>query len=712
MHRLIVLQRLHTLIVPWQHHLRFQMRNSLNSNRTLYSNFQRNKEYVDLRTRTHISQPDYFSNKFIQLYFKNYCTGPEQSEFEEPKAVTPPKSRHRPGMNTRKPLDQFQSQKGKMSDEEVLQLLNDSYPALNLNDLPPDVADDGSQMEQVLSSDKKRRDWIYSKFFYQYRLGNHDQVFKIFDQMKAHNVPLDVGVYNALMYTLEATHQTERILSVFNDMKNSGVRPNALTYNLVIKAQVDAGDTTLALKFYEEMRSAKVIPIPRTYVNLLRAARVVCSSDLAIQIYKDMKASLGPRLPREALLLYIQVLCEDHRPVDAIQALKSAMERETFFLPAFIVNLLLKTVIEDDYIEGCEFMFQYLQKFVEMRRTQWDEGTLSRFLEAAARNGRFIFAEQLINALSQPNIGLTQAHFSALLLCYANGGFYSKAFDAIMKYVPPFVVHPAVREAIALVCSRSPEEIDRAYLSLEDIYVQAKRPVPLECFNIIITACAHIGDFDRALLTMQELPKFSLSPDVETFNSLLMACLVAGQTDPIKAIIAEAKKANVVLNAKSYEYIIRTYLQRDLTVDAISYLEEMMQQGIVPTYYTFHCIVFTLKHTEPNTALETANKATKYYNSQSLFHIINASGRSAYRAQKIEDTSEEGEEEEHRSPFSSLPRSQSLLQSQDESKHQEPQSPILRVLKTINTSSPSGQRKDKHETMLKTPLSSTFPKRE
>lgn len=458
------------------------------------------------------------------------------------------------------------------------------------------------------------------------------------------------------------------------------------------------GHYKTTIRLHEEMRAAKLKPTVLTYVNLLRAARFLHNSEVAKQIFEEMKEMLGNKIPRDAALVYIQTLCEDHKPQEAIHTMKQMTEQNLNFLPVSFVNIVLRSVIEDDYIEGCEYMFNYLQKFVETRKTQWDEGTLSRLLEAAARNSRFTFAEQIFTTLTQSGLGPTQAHFSALLLCYANGGFYSKAFDAIIKYCPPFVVHPSVREAIALACSKTPEEIDRAYLVLEDIYFQEKRPVPLECLNLIVAACAYIGDFNRALLTIQEFPKFSLSPNVETFNNLLLTCLITGQTEPIKVIIKEASKANVSLNAKSYEHIIRCYLKRDLAIEAISYLEEMLHRGLIPTYFTFYCMVASLKNNQPNAALLIAEKAGQFYQNQNLIHILSANRQRASRPYKFDRLLD--------SQFSSFFQNQSESESADQSF----ESPILRALKSLNqnlstsSSSSSTPQTKKKQVIFETPF--------
>ena len=65
--------------------------------------------------------------------------------------------------------------------------------------------------------------------------------------------------------------------------------------------------------------------------------------------------------------------------------------------------------------------------------------------------------------------------------------------------------------------------VDESYFLLESRKAQGL-PVPLPAVNMIIEACAVMGDLDRAFATWAELEQLGLSADTGSFNALLHTC--------------------------------------------------------------------------------------------------------------------------------------------------------------------------------------------
>merc|ERR1712054_275865 len=81
-----------------------------------------------------------------------------------------------------------------------------------------------------------------------------------------------------------------------------------------------------------------------------------------------------------------------------------------------------------------------------------------------------------------------------------------------------------VYDAVAEELSRQASSVDESYYLLES-RKQQHGQVPLPAVNVIIEACALMGDLDRAFATWAEIEQLDLKPDAGTYNALLHTCI-------------------------------------------------------------------------------------------------------------------------------------------------------------------------------------------
>lgn len=64
------------------------------------------------------------------------------------------------------------------------------------------------------------------------------------------------------------------------------------------------------------------------------------------------------------------------------------------------------------------------------------------------------------------------------------------------------------------------------------------KTVNLPEVNVILNACAEIGDIDRTYQTFEALrTEFGLSPSIESFNALFTAVRMSGQLSKVQSIL-------------------------------------------------------------------------------------------------------------------------------------------------------------------------------
>lgn len=88
------------------------------------------------------------------------------------------------------------------------------------------------------------------------------------EEMKEHNVTLDVNTYNCLMSVLVDTAPCKETLRVFKELCDDGVPPTVRTFNIVLKAARISDDYDRVFQLFEEMKRRGVVPDVTTYNTL------------------------------------------------------------------------------------------------------------------------------------------------------------------------------------------------------------------------------------------------------------------------------------------------------------------------------------------------------------------------------------------------------------------------------------------------------------
>ena len=87
-----------------------------------------------------------------------------------------------------------------------------------------------------------------------------------------------------------------------------------------------------------------------------------------------------------------------------------------------------------------------------------------------------------------------------------------------------FALKPRLRDALADQLAQQAELADEAYYHLDARHTGG-HGVPLDAVDVVVEACARLGDLDRAFATFGELERFGVRPGVSTYNALLHACV-------------------------------------------------------------------------------------------------------------------------------------------------------------------------------------------
>mmetsp|Transcript_37852 Transcript_37852/g.82054 ORF Transcript_37852/g.82054 Transcript_37852/m.82054 type:complete len:202 (-) Transcript_37852:42-647(-) len=75
--------------------------------------------------------------------------------------------------------------------------------------------------------------------------------------------------------------------------------------------------------------------------------------------------------------------------------------------------------------------------------------------------------------------------------------------------------------------------------------------------NIIVLACAMIGDVSRAFETFDEIPKLNLEPNQQSFLAVMEACSMRGHRFAMSQILSVMSESNVEFDTEAYGYLMK-----------------------------------------------------------------------------------------------------------------------------------------------------------
>lgn len=219
-----------------------------------------------------------------------------------------------------------------------------------------------------------------------------------------------------------------------------------------------------------------------------------------------------------------------------------------------------------------------------------DEGLILSILAVAGRWGRSDMAVQALEMLARNSIQANEHHLNPLLEAYVNAGNIPAALKALssMRSIG-FELHantlkPLVRRL------NTPELIDSAFFTLEDMY-KAGELVDIAALNALIEASVNIRDLPRVRSTQMAAPSLGLTPNIDTFNIVLLGCVTMSHRELGDTILSEMADAGIAPSRTTYERIITLALQPPNYEDAFYYLERMKADGHKPGYNIYRALI-------------------------------------------------------------------------------------------------------------------------
>ena len=372
--------------------------------------------------------------------------------------------------------------------------------------------------------------------------------------------------------------------------------PNAGTYASLIRplASGDPGPVegmNLALAFYDEMLSESVAPDLMIYNSLIHSCTEAQDFARAEGIFKEMREH-GVKPKSMSYIIYIYACFRTRQPDLAYKMLLN-MEAEWRVPSPEEYGRMLKLFLKLGHVEG---QHRCIKGLAVDGLTQLDPRTVQTLFKSAQEMRDPESVVQLGESLAQSGVTLDRFQQVGVIMAHLNLGQAVKAFGQLIDLNQQGHTLPErLGEDMATELSKQAAWVDASYYLLESRQA-AGDAVPLPAANMVIEACALMGDLDRAFATWAELEQLALKPDTGTYNALLHACVRTREVASGRRLLNRMEMEEVSPDSVTYDHRAALLVMSRQGNAAVELLKECIEAGIKPQFKMYvTCINFLMR---------------------------------------------------------------------------------------------------------------------
>lgn len=220
-----------------------------------------------------------------------------------------------------------------------------------------------------------------------------------------------------------------------------------------------------------------------------------------------------------------------------------------------------------------------------------DEGLCIEVLNTVARHGLPNIGNDVLRMLKEIGAPLAEHHLAAMIEAFCKTNRLKEAFETL-HVMRENGITPMTETAYPIfeIIKRDIDSIDGTWAILDELREEGKS-IDIVAINTIVRATVFCGDIQRAIGTYKAFVEYGLSPNIDTYNLLLSACIGVGHRSLGDHLLGEMKTAGVKPDARTYERLIILCLTQATYEDAFFYLEEMKANGLLPALTIYEGII-------------------------------------------------------------------------------------------------------------------------
>jgi pentatricopeptide repeat protein len=343
------------------------------------------------------------------------------------------------------------------------------------------------------------------------------------------------------------------------------------------------GDMATAFALYEEAVAKGV----SMHADLFNTLIVVCTQakdfEAAESIFNVMRDK-GVKPKRATYLQFIYAAFRLRRPDKAYDMLLN-MENEWRVPDAHEYSRMLSLFRWAEHDEGKMRCLKGLMEDVKMggNLAGVDKEIIANLFKDAKEKRRPDDVVGLAHVLKESGVPLDRYQKVGLAYAHLHLNQPVPAFATLIEYFEAGSrLSEAARDGIAELLALQATSVDEAYFLLEQ-RKQEGLPVPLPAVNMIIEACAVLGDLDRAFATWAEIEQLGLKPDTGTFNALLHTCIRTRELASGRRLLSRMTADGLKADATTYTHQVSLHLMSRESEQAGKLLQKAKDEGVKPS---------------------------------------------------------------------------------------------------------------------------------
>ncbi|KAG0172320.1 hypothetical protein DFQ29_008429 [Apophysomyces sp. BC1021] len=405
------------------------------------------------------------------------------------------------------------------------------------------------------------------------------QILEFTNELKARNIKFNKTVYLSLLIAYTRVNAKDEVLSLFDQMAAENFKPSPEFFDKALNFSKRTLDMGLQAEILDRMQQFGVRRTEKTYKVLLEAMCDNYEPERALDTldYMEEVDKLTPSLA--AYRCVIDLCVRSDEPTLAFQLLQKAAKSNEFKVHEEHLSLtvLRCAALNDAY----KIVKECWQTAVITKKYQPDDGTIHHVLRIASRFKDSQLASDVVQALDHLGYPYRESHFTLLMEAFASTTDVRKSFLLLNAMRKTGVIpNKKTARAIAHRLGIDKNAIEQAQEVLHGL--AAENCLDIAAFNVVIHGLACHGLFDDAMSVYNSAARLGVEPDVETLDSVLDACIHAGEVSTGVQIYNLQRDHGIQPTVSTMSKMVTLICTQDSYEDAFKYLEEMKDMGFIP----------------------------------------------------------------------------------------------------------------------------------
>jgi len=412
-----------------------------------------------------------------------------------------------------------------------------------------------------------------------------EKALNIVDLAKLNGFMPGVLSYNAILDSIVRCRKPVRFAEkVYREMIASGVSLNVFSYNILIRGFCAAGNLEMGLRFFEEMERNGCLPNVVTYNTVIGAYCKLKRIDEAFKLLRSMGLEgLEPNLLTYNMV--INGLCRVGR-IEETSGVLAEMDRKGFAPDGVTYNTLV-----NGYCKVGNF-HQALVLHSEMLRNGLspDVVTYTSLINTMCKAGNLNRAMEFFDQMHVRGLRPNGVTYTSLINGFSQKGFMDEAYriwdEMIRSGFPPTIVTYNALLNGHCVSGRMEEAIGL----LRGMEGKGLSPDVVSYSTIIAGFCRY-QELDRAFQMNAEMVEKGVSPDAITYSSLIQGLCEQRRLNEACDLFQEMLNKSLLPDEFTYTSLINGYCKEGDLNEALNLHDEMIKKGFLPDAVTYNVLI-------------------------------------------------------------------------------------------------------------------------